>query len=176
MDSEYYRIKQKLKKNTSSQAIRYRGLNLHSWFYQGTLEFRHHEGSTDWEEIVNWAMFCGFIVDLAKAGEWHWLEKLVAGTIDTPARFERFILSEIPDNFPNRTRVFEWIKGRVTAMKKEVFDPDITIRRPARRGPTATGRTGRLEEFVIRPAGGDYTVTFDDATAITENNEEDEDE
>jgi hypothetical protein len=44
---------------------RYRALNVHSYFMRKTLEFRHHEGSVDYNEITNWAMICGHVIDSA---------------------------------------------------------------------------------------------------------------
>ena len=34
---------------------RYKALNLHSYVFRGTLEFRHFHGSLDFEEISSWA-------------------------------------------------------------------------------------------------------------------------
>lgn len=53
------------RKRNKYQPIRYRALNVHSYFLRGTIEFRHHEGSVDYEEITNWAMFCGNLVQAA---------------------------------------------------------------------------------------------------------------
>jgi len=44
---------------------RYRALNLHSYFLRKSIEFRHHEGSTDAKTIINWAMVCGHVVEAA---------------------------------------------------------------------------------------------------------------
>jgi hypothetical protein len=44
---------------------RYRALNLHSFFYRGTIEFRHHEGTTNQTEITNWALTCAHIIEAA---------------------------------------------------------------------------------------------------------------
>lgn len=45
---------------------RYNGLNLHSYWHRGTVEFRHHHGTTDPEKITNWGIFVGSIVDYCK--------------------------------------------------------------------------------------------------------------
>lgn len=44
---------------------RYYALNLHSYFFRGTVEFRMHHGTTDREKITNWALLCGWIVECA---------------------------------------------------------------------------------------------------------------
>jgi Putative amidoligase enzyme len=97
---EYSIIKQKQKKNTSSQDIRYRGLNLHSFFYRGTIEFRHHHGSVDPAEIYSWAMFCGFLLDAAKAVEWEPLLE-IPDSIYAPPEFASQIMTIVPKTTPN---------------------------------------------------------------------------
>lgn len=42
--------------------VRYRALNLHSFFLRGTVEFRHHEGTVDVREMTSWALFCGWFI------------------------------------------------------------------------------------------------------------------
>jgi hypothetical protein len=44
---------------------RYYGLNLPSWYYQGTFEFRFHEGCVDGEEVRRWTLLCSWLVELA---------------------------------------------------------------------------------------------------------------
>lgn len=44
---------------------RYMKLNLASWWERGTVEFRHHSGTTDPEKIVNWVVFTQLIVNRA---------------------------------------------------------------------------------------------------------------
>jgi hypothetical protein len=46
-------------------SARYNALNLHSWFLRGTVEFRHHHGSTQGDKIKYWALTCASIVDRA---------------------------------------------------------------------------------------------------------------
>ena len=42
---------------------RYFGLNLHSRFYMGTIEFRYHEGTVDTSDIYGWIKFLRSIVN-----------------------------------------------------------------------------------------------------------------
>ncbi len=42
---------------------RYHGINMHSRVYLGTIEFRHHSGTTDKEKIKNWITICQSIVE-----------------------------------------------------------------------------------------------------------------
>jgi hypothetical protein len=45
--------------------VRYNALNLHSFFMRGTVEFRHREGTINPDEIINWSLICGHVVDAA---------------------------------------------------------------------------------------------------------------
>ena len=45
---------------------RYRGTNIHSRFFHGTIEFRYHEGSISTAPIVNWIHLCNNIMTAAK--------------------------------------------------------------------------------------------------------------
>ena len=42
---------------------RYHGLNLHSRYYLGTIEFRYHSGTTNYEKIYNWIRLCNSVVE-----------------------------------------------------------------------------------------------------------------
>ena len=61
---------------------RYKGLNVLSWFYRGTIEWRMHEGTVAIGDLLNWALFCGWFVELAaktsdvvvqKEVSWKWI-------------------------------------------------------------------------------------------------------
>lgn len=57
-----YRLTDKTQKYNSA---RYCALNLHSFFYRGTIEFRHHQGTTMATKATNWGMVCAAVVDAA---------------------------------------------------------------------------------------------------------------
>ena len=44
---------------------RYRALNLHSFFYRGTVEFRHHHGTVIAAKMQGWGMVCASVLDAA---------------------------------------------------------------------------------------------------------------
>lgn len=44
---------------------RYYGLNLHSHYYRGTVEFRMHHGTADPARIAGWTQWCGWLVEMA---------------------------------------------------------------------------------------------------------------
>lgn len=52
-------------KNHKYHDSRYSALNLHSYFFRGTVEFRHHEGTIDPTTIINWALVCAHVVEAA---------------------------------------------------------------------------------------------------------------
>jgi hypothetical protein len=55
-----------LKKNKFGDArSRYNGLNLHTFFFRRTVEFRMHEGTQNIKTITNFALLCGWIVESA---------------------------------------------------------------------------------------------------------------
>lgn len=44
---------------------RYHALNLHSFFYRQTVEFRHHHGTVDAKKMQGWGMVCASVMDSA---------------------------------------------------------------------------------------------------------------
>jgi len=48
-------------------STRYSGCNLHSLFYQSTIEIRYHSGTTDFEKIMNWVKINQAIFRYAKS-------------------------------------------------------------------------------------------------------------
>lgn len=80
---------------------RYVGLNLHSYWYRGTVEFRHHHGTNDPEKIRNWGIFVGSIVDFSVKKPEALLRKLLA----LPPR-EAVLALPLPDETKT------WIQSR----------------------------------------------------------------
>ena len=63
----WYRVIGKCEPDESHyNSSRYHGLNLHSKFYHGTIEFRYHEGEVDPERIISWIEFCNSTMTLAR--------------------------------------------------------------------------------------------------------------
>jgi hypothetical protein len=79
---------------------RYGAMNLHSWFYRGTVEFRLAAGTTNATKIVNWALLCGSLLDWA---EKHTDEELAA----LPSDSLEALLAVAPTR-----EVREWVKAR----------------------------------------------------------------
>ena len=52
--------------NSKYHHSRYYGLNIHSWFYRRSFEFRYHSGTLNPFKITNFIMICQAIVESAK--------------------------------------------------------------------------------------------------------------
>lgn len=46
-------------------SARYHALNVHSWLFRGTIEFRLHTGTVSSRKIIAWGMLCASILDAA---------------------------------------------------------------------------------------------------------------
>ncbi len=53
-------------RKTKSGGTRYRATNIHSWLYRGTLEFRLPLGTIYPDNIINWGLLLGNVLDVAK--------------------------------------------------------------------------------------------------------------
>lgn len=56
----------KMHKTADNQHVRYMALNLHSWVFRRTIEFRHYQGTIDEREMTLWPQLLGAIMDTAK--------------------------------------------------------------------------------------------------------------
>jgi hypothetical protein len=54
-------------KHSKYHESRYYALNLHTFFYRETVEFRLHESHLNPEVYTNWALFCGWITEKANS-------------------------------------------------------------------------------------------------------------
>lgn len=83
---------------------RYCGLNVHSWFYRGTVEFRHHEGCENPQRIYSWMEWCRWFVELAQRLKDHEVQSIkrpedfiegkwerVYGTLELPQHIRTYI-------------------------------------------------------------------------------------
>jgi len=66
---------------------RYYGLNIHSWFYRRSLEFRYHSGTLSALKITNFIVICQALVDKAKEIKTF----RMSGACGFPEKFEGFI-------------------------------------------------------------------------------------
>lgn len=79
---------------------RYAAMNLHSWFFRGTVENRMHHGSTNPEKILQWAQVWAAVLDWAKS---HSEEEIAA----LPADSFACLLAILPTE-----KLREWCKAR----------------------------------------------------------------
>lgn len=68
-------------------SARYSALNLHSWFYRGTVECRLFTGSTDARKITAWGMLWASIVDHAAKSDEKTVKALAAGVSSAAAQY-----------------------------------------------------------------------------------------
>lgn len=54
--------------SNSRDRARYSKLNFMSYYQHGTVEFRHHQGTVEFDKIINWTKFCLRMVDAARKG------------------------------------------------------------------------------------------------------------
>jgi hypothetical protein len=85
---------------------RYHGLNLQSWLFRGTIEFRMHQGTINASKIINWGLLLASIIDFAA----NHTEK----EIDNDFSFLslRLIVGSEVKNRETASQVKEWIKER----------------------------------------------------------------
>ena len=105
--TSFHRGKNRLSNKTSKyDSARYYALNIHSFFYRGTIEFRHHQGTTLASKATGWGMVCAAIVDAAS--------RLTIAQIDSlPSNpFER-LLAILPND-----ALREWAKTRRDELTK----------------------------------------------------------
>lgn len=91
---------------------RYNALNLHSWFYRGTIEFRLMEGTINPQYIINWGILWAKILDYVLGATNADIDKIVGMCGNTGATsssmitkmindksLEKFILNQIKKNY-----------------------------------------------------------------------------
>lgn len=93
---------------------RYRGLNLHSHFFRGTIEFRLHHGTVNGETITNWGLTLGSLVEWAKTHSEVDLLKLMSDTKEDPM----LALSRVVVEVTGKNEMVDWLTQRAAAMKK----------------------------------------------------------
>ena len=113
-------LAKKLRSNKGQgQSFRYRNLNLHSWFYRHTIEWRLPEGTVDPHTIINWGILFASILDTAnkmsERGLIDLISKVAPPTTDCRAAVvgSTALLREISPTEDNRA----WIKARVARFR-----------------------------------------------------------
>ena len=91
---------------------RYDALNVHSWFYRGTIENRMFEGTTDAQQIINWGMLWARLLDYVMAND----DEKISSVINKYKKNPESILTEII--FKNDEVIKSYIKQRLDKHKK----------------------------------------------------------
>lgn len=66
-------------KQEKYNAARYCWVNVHSWFYRGTIEIRLHSGTADANKVLRWAEFWLHAVEFAKSRSSEEIEAITDG-------------------------------------------------------------------------------------------------
>lgn len=78
-------------KNQKYHPSRYHAMNLHTFFYRRTIEFRMHESTVDARVIANWALVCAWIVDYALRHSEKRILALIAHCVTGEELLERIL-------------------------------------------------------------------------------------
>lgn len=89
---------------------KYSGINFHSTFYRGTIEFRYHAGTTSTEKIVNWARFLNHLVHYSVSGDYN--DQDIKDLYEMPTNQKK--LAAMNDVFSFSSDLYEYMRGRVS--------------------------------------------------------------
>lgn len=109
-------------KNADNQRVRYMALNLHSWVYRRTLEFRHFHGTLDPTEMKMWGQLCGTLVEAGKRLSIHDIESLPSDPVEALLRLIK------PSSWIS-SGLHPWVQGMISK-----WSPDWTAVWPLIRG------------------------------------------
>jgi hypothetical protein len=87
---------------------RYHGLNLQSWLFRGTIEFRMHQGTINKDKIANWGMLLAAIIDYAYSAREKDIKALDYG-LDTLKHVVRTSVK----NKKTADRMLAWMDERI---------------------------------------------------------------
>lgn len=107
-------LNEKIKQNKAHKGggHRYYGLNLQSFFFRQTLEFRHHHGTVDPVKIINWGQTVGSIVEWASTHTDIALKRLTEDKSPAEA------LYSIVEECTMRPEIIHWLKARKAFFKE----------------------------------------------------------
>lgn len=122
LDELFYKTKDQLKmKSMKAQhrgMNRYLGLNIHSYFFRGTLEFRHHNGTIQASKMINWIRI---IQNLMVAGKNITVEEMdrIKGMNNTDRKdaFYKLVLKD--------KDLIEYYEKRVNLFADHGIDPEL---------------------------------------------------
>ncbi|MDE2425628.1 MAG: amidoligase family protein [Elusimicrobia bacterium] len=97
---------------------RYHALNLHSWIFRGTIEFRHHHGTTNFVTITNWGILCAALIDVAFKTTEEFIDRLPVP--DTKER-QLELLKIVAPTEDNK----KWVEERFLLFSKTKSEKDF---------------------------------------------------
>ncbi|MDE2425661.1 MAG: amidoligase family protein [Elusimicrobia bacterium] len=80
----------------------YYAMNLHSFFFRQTIEFRHHHGTINAREIINWANICQEIINFAVKNS----EKEIKQLLGCSVPLEAILPKNLGDYFREKKSYF----------------------------------------------------------------------
>lgn len=125
----------------SSQDTRYCGVNFHSAFTNGTIEFRHHAGSLNSEKILGWVGLLLTIVDYAenRYNDQHVHDLYQAETttekmklfftyFDVPEEIKSYVKKRV-EEFNPRFKEFKTVMKTLSQRKRTKYFPVVAKRK-----------------------------------------------
>jgi len=105
---------------------RYRGLNVHSRFVNGTIEFRHHHGTLNFMSIEKWIKLCMAVVETSFNMSKDSKEILIDSPLEYSASdfFFAIGLSEFNNHYNNMKEKFKTLKPKESPRTTPSLDPD----------------------------------------------------
>jgi len=95
-NSDYY-------KRDKWNSNRYMALNIHSWFFRKTLEFRHHQGTANALKVIAWARICETLMEF---GNQNKEEEIVRWFKDNPQPLASILSPTLKQYFLDRKEYF----------------------------------------------------------------------
>lgn len=163
IDSVVYRISSKYQadqraledaKRRKFHDARYYGLNLHSWAFRGTVEFRHHQGAIQCDRITNFAEICGWVVQSAKSLSVEAIAKLQGTSLDV-------LCGLLPKPLA------DWARARTATLAQWRPGGSRSSDRTVEDTPSLVVNTASLAVNTAPTIVGAPRLTFDTVTALT---------
>jgi hypothetical protein len=105
---------------------RYSALNIHSWFFRKTLEFRHHQGTVDAKKIINWAKICQSIINFAVSHIEKEIEEHFR-LVEPDNRLPAILSEDLREYYHSRVNSFKRNAKKEKAIILESEQPELVI-------------------------------------------------
>ena len=97
------------------QGFRYRNLNLHSWFYRHTLEWRMPDGTINAPTIINWGVLLAGLMDTASCLTEKEIVGMIKETVQPTRDVNRTLIGSmtILERLASTEPVRHWVRERI---------------------------------------------------------------